>query len=69
MICKIVDPPLGTVIVCETAGTGSVLNANGEIEMDAAIMSGSDLSAGSVACVHNIAHPIALARLVMEKVF
>jgi Asparaginase len=52
----------------ENTGTGSVLNANGEVEMDAAIMSGRDLRAGSVACVHNIAHPISLAKRVMDEV-
>jgi len=34
--------------------------------MDAMVMKG-DLSAGSVACVSNILHPVSLARLVMEK--
>lgn len=45
-----------------------MLNANGEVEMDAAIMDGRDLRAGSVGCVHNIANPIILARLIMDKV-
>ncbi len=49
------------------SGKGSVLNAKGNIEMDAAIMDGKDLSAGSVAAIHNIKNPIYLARLVMEK--
>jgi beta-aspartyl-peptidase (threonine type) len=49
------------------AGIGSVLNAAGELEMDAAIMDGADLSAGGVACLHNIQHPVSLARLVMNK--
>ncbi|KAK5650435.1 hypothetical protein RI129_001464 [Pyrocoelia pectoralis] len=49
------------------AGRGSVLNADGEVEMDASIMVGSDLSAGAVTVVRNIEHPISLARLVMEK--
>ncbi len=47
------------------AGCGSVLNENGKVEMDAAIMDGRDLSAGAVAAVDNIANPIQLARLVM----
>jgi beta-aspartyl-peptidase (threonine type) len=49
------------------AGRGSFLNSNGEIELDAAIMEGKHLMAGSVAAVKNVAHPISLARKVMEK--
>jgi beta-aspartyl-peptidase (threonine type) len=49
------------------AGVGSVLNAEGEIELDAAIMDGSSLNAGAVAAVKNIRNPISLARRVMEK--
>ena len=49
------------------AGYGSVLNEDGKVEMDAAIMDGRDLSAGAVAAVGNIANPIQLARLVMSK--
>jgi len=49
------------------AGCGSVLNENGKVEMDAAIMDGRDLSAGAVAAVDNIANPVQLARLVMSE--
>ncbi|XP_018566156.1 isoaspartyl peptidase/L-asparaginase [Anoplophora glabripennis] len=49
------------------AGYGSVLNLDGEVEMDASIMVGSNLTAGAVTVVKDIAHPISLARLVMEK--
>jgi beta-aspartyl-peptidase (threonine type) len=49
------------------AGCGSVLNENGKVEMDAAIMNGSDLSAGAVAAVDNIANPVQLARIVMSN--
>jgi L-asparaginase / beta-aspartyl-peptidase len=48
------------------AGRGAVLNAEGQIEMDAAIMNG-DLSAGAVGCVRRVANPITLARRVMER--
>ncbi len=48
------------------AGRGSVLNARGEVELDAAIMEGSDLKAGSVTCVTGILHPVALAREILE---
>jgi L-asparaginase / beta-aspartyl-peptidase len=49
------------------AGRGSVLNADGKVEMDAALMSGSDLAAGAVACIGNIKNPISLARLVLDR--
>ncbi|CAH1135580.1 unnamed protein product [Ceutorhynchus assimilis] len=49
------------------AGYGSVLNLEGDVEMDASIMVGSDLRAGAVTVVRDIANPISLARLVMEK--
>ena len=49
------------------AGCGSVLNENGKVEMDAAIMDGRDLSAGAVAAVDNIANPVQLARLVLTE--
>jgi Asparaginase len=49
------------------AGRGSVFTSEGKNEMDAAIMDGSNLRAGSVAFVKNTKHPISLARKVMEK--
>ncbi|MDX5347783.1 MAG: isoaspartyl peptidase/L-asparaginase [Hymenobacteraceae bacterium] len=47
------------------AGRGSALNANGEVEMDASIMRGSDQASGAVAMVRNIRNPISLAKAVM----
>jgi L-asparaginase / beta-aspartyl-peptidase len=70
------DPALDVVEYCVTllendrlynAGCGSVLNADGKVEMDAALMNGSDLRAGAVAGIRNIKNPIALARLVLER--
>ena len=49
------------------AGHGSALNSEGEVEMDAIIVDGESLNFGGVACVKNIANPISLARLVMER--
>jgi len=47
------------------AGKGSVFTKKGLHEMDAALMNGADLTAGSVAGVRNIKNPIKLAREVM----
>ncbi|XP_056292122.1 isoaspartyl peptidase/L-asparaginase-like isoform X3 [Pseudoliparis swirei] len=49
------------------AGRGSALNIRGEVEMDAIIMDGKTLGSGAVSAVRNIANPIQLARLVMDK--
>ena len=49
------------------AGRGSVLNAIGAVEMDAAIASGSDRRAGAVAAIGRVRHPVRLAREVMEQ--
>jgi beta-aspartyl-peptidase (threonine type) len=48
------------------AGFGSVLNENGDIEMDAVIQDGRTLECGAVAGVSTVAHPISLARMVMS---
>lgn len=45
-----------------------MLNIKGEVEMDALVMDGQTLASGAVVAVRNIANPIQLSRLVMEKV-
>ena len=49
------------------AGRGAFLNSVGEIELDAIIMDGRDLSFGAVGAVRNLLHPVSLARMVMEE--
>lgn len=49
------------------AGKGSVFTADGKNEMDASIMDGKTLMAGSVAGVRIIKNPITAARCVMER--
>ncbi|HEX5653350.1 MAG TPA: isoaspartyl peptidase/L-asparaginase [Chitinophagaceae bacterium] len=49
------------------AGKGAVFTNEGKNEMDAAIMNGQTLAAGSVAGVTTIRNPISAARAVMEK--
>lgn len=49
------------------AGKGAVLNAEGKVELDAAIMDGTTGMAGAVAGVTTIKNPVTAARLVMEK--
>jgi beta-aspartyl-peptidase (threonine type) len=49
------------------AGKGAVFTHDGKNELDAAIMDGSNLAAGSVAGVTDIKNPISAARAVMTK--
>lgn len=47
-----------------TSGMPSIL---GEVELDASIMDGKDLTAGAVGCVKGYPNPISIARKVMER--
>jgi isoaspartyl peptidase/L-asparaginase-like protein (Ntn-hydrolase superfamily) len=49
------------------AGKGSRTNRSGYVELDASIMCGKTQRAGAVATLRDIVHPVAAARLVMEK--
>ncbi len=49
------------------AGFGAALNHEGLAELDAAIMDGRDRRAGGVAAVRHVAHPIDLARAIMDE--
>jgi beta-aspartyl-peptidase (threonine type) len=48
-------------------GKGAVYTAEGKHSLDASIMDGGKLKFGGVAGVRTVKHPIALARLVMDK--
>jgi len=49
------------------AGLGSCLTSDGTIEMDAAVMDGSDRGFGAVAGISGVANPVLVARAVMER--
>lgn len=48
-------------------GLGAVLNRDGEVEMDAAIVDGKGQRCGAITGVKGVKNPVSLARLVMEK--
>jgi L-asparaginase / beta-aspartyl-peptidase len=49
------------------AGKGATSTGNGMHSLDSCIMDGSNLHVGAVAGVRTVKHPVAAARLVMEK--
>ena len=53
--------------VCFNAGRGSVLAADGHIELDAAIMDGRNRAAGAVAGLRTTRAPISLARRLLDQ--
>jgi len=68
---RALDAVQGAVRVMEAsgvlnAGRGSVLNHEGFAELDAALMDGRGRRAGAVAAIRHIAHPIDLARAILE---
>src|SRR4051794_40946554 len=50
-----------------TVGYGGIPNAEGVVELDAAVMHGPTHGGGAVASLRNIMHPAAVARLVMKR--
>ena len=50
-----------------SVGLGGYPNIAGFVELDAAIMDGATLRAGSVAAVRNVQNPVSLARKIMEN--
>jgi N4-(beta-N-acetylglucosaminyl)-L-asparaginase len=50
-----------------SVGYGGLPNAEGVVELDAAIMDGTRHRAGAVCSLHMIKNPVSVARLVMEK--
>ena len=55
------DPQVSSV------GYGGRPNADGVVQLDAAVMVGATREAGCVAAIEKIKHPVSVARLVMEK--
>jgi L-asparaginase / beta-aspartyl-peptidase len=49
------------------AGRGAALNADGQAELDAAIMRGRDRAAGAVAALRGIRNPVDAARAVLDE--
>ena len=66
------DAVIQAILVMEdsalfNAGHGAVFTHNGDVELDASIMRGTDLNAGAVAGVKRVRNPILLAQQVMQN--
>jgi L-asparaginase / beta-aspartyl-peptidase len=65
------DAATAAVVVLEddslfNAGTGSVLNLHGDVEMDAGVATGHDLGFGAVAAISRVRNPVLVALSVLE---
>ncbi|MBZ9648498.1 isoaspartyl peptidase/L-asparaginase [Sphingobium sp. 3R8] len=49
------------------AGTGSVRNVAGIVEMDAAVMDGETLAIGGVGAIRDVRHPVSVARAMLDE--
>lgn len=49
------------------AGCGAVANADGDHELDAAVMDGTTLNIGAVAALRHVRNPVMVARLLLEE--
>ncbi|WP_027891227.1 isoaspartyl peptidase/L-asparaginase family protein [Calidithermus chliarophilus] len=49
------------------AGRGSMLNADGEVEMDAGLMEGEGLNVGAVGAIQGVRHPVSVARALLYE--
>lgn len=50
----------------ESVGRGGFLNADGDLELDGAVMDGTTMKMGVAAAVKGFEHPVSIARAVME---
>ena len=69
---RALDAVEAAVVVLEdsahfNAGHGAALNAEGDHELDAAIMNGADLAAGAIVAARRIRNPVSAARAVLES--
>jgi beta-aspartyl-peptidase (threonine type) len=48
------------------AGRGGARNADGEVELDAAVMDGATLDVGAVAAIRGVRHPVSVARRMLR---
>ncbi|MBD3886181.1 isoaspartyl peptidase/L-asparaginase [Phormidium tenue FACHB-886] len=66
------DAAIAACVVLEdnpvfNAGTGSVLNYDGEAQMDASLMEGHTLRFGAVAAIERVKNPVLVAKKVIEE--
>ncbi len=56
-----------STLLVDSVGVGGLPNILGEVELDAGLMDGRTRAVGAVAAVRGYAHPISIARQVMER--